>query len=248
MSNLQGYEQFFKNMDEILKKIKSTQGSVIREAADLIATSVANEGIVHIYGAGHSHELAEDIFFRAGTLVPVNALLDPGTSGSIDVTKSAYTERLEGYGKIIYDHTRPKPEDIFIIISNSGRNPVGIDLARTAQENGHKIIALTSLNYSQNISSRHSSGKKLLDYADVILDNCGELGDICIKVDWMEQGLGPTSTIAGAYILTAIMVETVFELKNRGVEPPVFMSGNFDKGMNFNEKYLKKYWSRIRNW
>ncbi|MCK4825090.1 SIS domain-containing protein [bacterium] len=128
--------------------------------------------------------------------MPVNALFDPGTNGSIDVTKSAYTERLEGYCKIIYDHTRPKPEDIFIIISNSGRNPIGVDLARTAQENGHNIeLLLTSLNNSYNISSRHSSGKRLLDYVDVILVNCGELGDICIKVDWMKQGLGPTSTM-----------------------------------------------------
>jgi len=104
------------------------------------------------------------------------------------------------------------------------------------------------LEYSKKISSRHSSGKKVYNYGDVILDNCGKFGDICVEVDWMKQGIGPTSTIAGAYILTSVMVEAAFILKERGITPPVFMSGNLDEGMDFNEKYIKKYWARIRHW
>jgi uncharacterized phosphosugar-binding protein len=243
-----GSELFFEGIDRTLKKIRETQRDAIAEAARVIADCIVSEGVVHAYGAGHSHELAEDIFFRAGTLVPINNVHDAGTSGTTDVVKSSYTERLEGYGYAIFDHIRALPQDVFIVISNSGRNASGIELAQKAKENGHKVIALTSMGYSKNITSRHSSGKKLYEFADVVLDNCGELGDVCVHVDWMEQGLGPTSTVAGAYILHAVLVESAMTLHSEGHEPPVFLSGNFDKGMDFNEKYLEKYWHRIRAW
>ena len=248
MKKMRGYESFFEGIDKILLKIRSTQSSAISEAAKLVASCIQNGGVVHTYGAGHSHELAEDIFFRAGTLAPVNVVHDAGTSGTTDVVKSAYTERLEGYGFVIFDHVRAHPEDMFIIISNSGRNAAGIELAMKAKEFGHKVIALTSMEYSKSLDSRHSSGTKLFEYADVVLDNCGLLGDVCVKTDWLQNGLGPTSTIAGSYMLHAMMVEAAYILHENGFKPPVFLSGNFDEGMDFNEQYLKTYWNRIKCW
>lgn len=243
-----GYELFFEGMDGILDNIRNTQKDNIAEAAKLIAECIEIGGIVHTYGAGHSHELAEDVFFRAGTLVPIGVVHDAGTSGTTDVVKSAYTERLEGYGFVIFDHVRANRNDAFVVISNSGRNAAGIELAMKARKFGHKVIALTSIGYSKALDSRHSSGSKLFEHADVVLDNCGILGDICVKPDWLKNGLGPTSTIAGSYILHAVMVEAAFILHEKGVKPPVFLSGNYDEGMDYNEQYLSTYWNRIKSW
>lgn len=248
MSDQRGYEQFFQGVDQILSEVRATQGENIEKAADLIATAVAQDGLIQVFGAGHSNMLAEEIFFRAGTLAPVNHILDLSVAGVVAATKSAYTERLEGIGAILYDHARPGPADVFIVISNSGRNAAPIEVAREAQEHGHPVIAITSVTYSQEQPSRHSSGKRLLDYADVVLDNCGRVGDIAVTLPDMRQGVGPTSTIAGAYLLDAVMVQAVFDLVEWGVEPPVFLSGNFDGGMKFNQALLDRYWDRIKHW
>jgi uncharacterized phosphosugar-binding protein len=247
-SDKKGYQLFFEGMDSILARIRETQGENIQKAAQYVANAIAQDGVIHVFGAGHSNLLAEEIFFRAGTLAPVNQIVDITISGSVGAVKSSYMERLEEVGPIFYEHTRPSPQDAFIIFSNSGRNAAQIELAQEAQAHGHKVITVTSVTYSKSQPSRHSSGKLLLDYADAILDNCGHIGDVCVTVPDMRQGIGPTSTIAGAYLLHAIMVQAVFDLKEAGVEPPVFLSGNLDGGMEFNQALLDRYWARIRNW
>ena len=248
MSNKKGYEQFFDGVGLVLEKIRETQEPNIEQAAKIVADAIAKDSVIHTFGAGHSNLLAEEISFRAGTLAPVNHVFDVSVSGTVSVVKSSYEERLEGIGSVLFNHVCPGPDDVFIIISNAGRNAAPVEIARDAKAHGHKVIALTSVKYSKSQPSRHSSGKLLLDYADVVIDNCGEIGDVCVFIPGMKQGLGPTSTIAGAYILHAVMVQAVFNLIEAGIEPPVFLSGNFDSGMDFNQKFLDRYWSRMRNW
>jgi len=245
---LEGYKKYFEEIGRILREIANTQGDKIGQAAKCISEAIMNDGVIHVFGTGHSNLLAEEIFFRAGTLAPVNHIIDISLAGTVAVTRSAYLERLEGIGAILYQHVRPKPQDVFLIISNSGRNAAPIELAREAKTHGHTVIALTSVTYSKSQPSRHSSGKLLLDYADVVLDNCGRIGDVCVKVPGMDYEIGPTSTVAGAYLLNAVMVQAVFNLKAAGIDPPVFKSGNLEGGMEFNQKLLDRYWERIRNW
>jgi uncharacterized phosphosugar-binding protein len=248
MENEKGYMQFFDSVEAILKKVRETQGPNIEKAAKIVSDAVINNGVIHVFGAGHSNLLAEEIFFRAGTLVPVNHVVDVSISGTVNVVRSSYLERLEGSGSVIFDSIRPAPQDAFIVISNSGRNAAPVEIARDAKAAGHKVIALTSITYSKAQPSRHPSGCLLLDFADVVVDNCGTVGDVSVFIPGMKQGLGPTSTIAGGYALHAIMVQAVFNIRAAQVEPPVFLSGNFDEGMDFNEDFLCRYWSRIRNW
>jgi len=245
---MKAYEQVFYGMEKTLKKIQETQVPNIEKAAQLIADTIMNDGIIHAFGAGHSNLLAEEISFRAGTIVPINHVIDISVAGIVNVVKSTYIERLKGIGSVIFDHVRPDPKDVFIVISNSGRNAAPVEIARDAQKNGNKVIALTSVTYSKSQPSRHPSGKLLLDYADIILDNCGIEGDICIKHPDMVQGLAPTSTVAGAFILHSVLAQAVFIMKDVGYKPPVFMSGNFDSGMEFNQELLNHYWNRMRNW
>jgi len=245
---MKGYELVFKGMLETLQKIQDTQVDNIKEAAKIVSDTIMNDGIIHSFGAGHSNLLAEEISFRAGTIVPVNHMSDVSVSGTVNVVRSTYTERLEGIGQVIYEHVNPDPKDALIVISNSGRNAAPVEIAREAQKKGNKVIALTSVTYSKSQPSRHPSGKLLLDYADVILDNCGVEGDICATHPDMVQGLAPTSTVAGAFILHSVMAQAVYNMKDAGYEPPVFMSGNFDGGMEFNQALLDRYWDRMRNW
>lgn len=242
------YDIYFRNMRVIIDSIEKTQQQNILKAAMFVSECIANDGLVHAFGTGHSHILAREIAYRAGSLAPVDLVYDPALAGALQMEKSSYLERLEGYGRIIIDYIKPAPEDIFIIISNSGRNAVPIETALEAKKKGNKVIAVTSVLASQSSSSRHSSGKHLFEVADVVLDNCGKVGDVAVKVPELEQGLGPTSTIAGAYLLNAVMIQSVFNLLDQSIDPPVLWSGNLDNGMEHNESIFAKYRQRIRFW
>ena len=244
-----GYELYFEGIETIQKRIRETQGEAIEKAAGIVDDALMNDGVLHVYGSGHSACITEEIFFRAGTVAGINQMVDLSLAGAVGAWKSAFMERLEGPGEILYNHSHAKPQDVFLVVSNSGRNAAPIELAREAKRHGHKVIVETCVDFSMAQSSRHSSGKRLLDYADVILDNKGEFGDTVVKMEGLELGLGPASGVVGAYIIHAMLVETAFKMREKGMEkPPVFMHGNLDGGMETNEKLFEKYWYRIRNW
>jgi uncharacterized phosphosugar-binding protein len=245
---MKGYESFFDGIQAIFDRIRQTQGENIEIAAKLVAEAVIQDGVVHMFGTGHSNIIAEEVFARANTLAPLNQVVDLTMAGSINTVRSFYLERVEGAGQMIFEHIRAQPQDIVLVISNSGRNAVPIDFARAAKENGHKVIVETCTAFSLSQPSRHSSGKRLLDYADVILDNQTPMADVVVEVEDMKPGLGSASGIAGSLLVHAVLVEAALKIKERGVEPPVFMHGNLDGGMEYNQGLLERYWWRIRNW
>ncbi len=241
-------EQYFENIDSLISEINETQKGVIKQSAELITESIKNDGVVQVFGTGHSTLLAQELFFRAGSLAPINFVLDVSVAGTVSKLKSSKMERVEGVGEILFEHARPEPNDVFIVISNSGRNAVPIELAQKASEEEFPVIVLTSTEYSLNQPSRHSSGKRLMDFGNVVIDNCGKVGDVSVKFPEMDQGVAATSTIAGSYILNAIVVQVTSNMLDEGMEPPIFKSGNLNGGMAFNEKLMDKYRDRIQNW
>lgn len=243
-----GYREYWAIVDRILREIRLYEAKKIEKAAIIVADTIARNGLVHVFGTGHSSLLAEEVFYRAGTLAPINYVFDLSLAGTVGATKSTFMERLEGVGFILYEWIHPEPQDCFIVISNSGRNAVPIELAREAKEHGHTVIAITSVTYSKYLPSRHSSRKFLLDYADVVLDNHVPIGDACVAIPGTQIRVGPASTIAGAYILNAVMVQAACILQKQGIEPPVFLSENLDGAQERNKKLLDRYWGRIKNW
>jgi len=244
-----GYELYFDTVEAIQKKIRETQGENIEKAACIIAEAIMKDGLLHVYGSGHSACLSEEIFFRAGTLAPINQILDLSLAGAVNAWKSAYMERLEGVGEILYNHSHAQPQDVFLVISNSGRNAVPIEMAREAKSHGHKVIVETCIEFSLSQPSRHSSGKRMLDFADVVLDNQGVFGDCVVTLPATQQKIGPVSGVLGSYILHATLVQAAFYLQEMGMEkPPIFVHGNLDSGMETNQRLLEKYWPYIRNW
>jgi len=241
------YLEFHKAILEMIEEIISTQSEKIEAAAEIVAEAVSQDGLLHTLGVGHSHCITEDIFWRAGTLAPIHAILEQSMIGSVEVTKSAYLEKLEGTGPIICDYHRIAPPDALLTVSNSANNAMPIDVALEARKRGVKVIAVCSVTYANSLKPRHSSGKKLIDVADVVIDNCGEVGDTSLHLDGLEQGIGPTSTITGSFILNSFLVQAAENLTEMGIKPEVYWSGNLEGGMEANAAYHEKYWGRIRN-
>lgn len=229
-----------------LQRVKETQLEAIQEAADMIADCIAAGGLLHVFGCGHSQILAEEIFYRAGGLVPINAMLELPLSLQ-EASKSTFFERLEGYARVIFDNYQTSPREVIIIISTSGRNAVPVEMAMAAKERGLKVISLTSLAYSQGVDSRHPSGKKLYELADIVLDNGAILGDAAIEVAGVPYKVGPTSAVVGIAILWALVIEVVNMLVERGVEPPVWLAANVPGGDDVVAEYMREYRHRIKH-
>jgi uncharacterized phosphosugar-binding protein len=241
------FEEYFVAVNDMVNEILQTQSHQIELAAEIVSQAIAQDGLVHTVGVGHSHCLAEDFFWRAGTLVPIHAILEPSMIGTTEIVKSAYMEKLEGTGSILCDYHRVEPPDTLIAISNSGNNAMPIDVAIEARKRGVKVIAVCSLTYAESLKARHSSGKKLIDVADVVIDNCGQIGDTCLRLEGLDQGLGPTSTITCSFITNSVLVQAAANLQEMGIQPMVYWSGNLEGGMEANQAYLDQYWCRMRN-
>ncbi|HSN93911.1 MAG TPA: SIS domain-containing protein [Anaerolineaceae bacterium] len=232
----------------LLQRIQATQMEKIHEAAFVLAETIAQDGIIYTFGTGHSHLIAEDVVFRAGGLVPIDAILEPSLTGHTQVQKSETMERVEGIAEVIINYYNIQAKDALIIISNSGRNAAPIEMAKIGHERGCRVIAVTSLSHSQGTTSRHSSGKKLFDYADVVIDNQAPKGDTIMQLDGMDAPIGACSGVTGLFIMQMMMVATCQILLEKGIQPQVFLSGNLDSTEIYNESIMKKYLGRIKIW
>jgi uncharacterized phosphosugar-binding protein len=241
-------EEYGERARALVDRIVTTQAGSITRAAEMVADTVAAGGVVFTFGTGHSHCIAEDAVYRAGGLVPVDAILEPSLTGTSDVTKSEYLERLEGFAPAILDHRGLGPDDLLIVISNSGRNVVPVEMALEARARGIRVVALTSLRYAEAVTSRHSSGKKLHEVVDVAVDNGTEFGDAELRLEGVPNPVGPMSGITGMFVIHAIMARAAEILASKGIEPPVWESGNIDGASERNARHMDAYRGRIRTW
>jgi uncharacterized phosphosugar-binding protein len=233
--------QYIENIENIMKDIKENQLEVIGAVAGKFAETLMNNGRIHAFGTGHSHMFALELFYRAGGLVNINPMLEESLMLHSSAVKSTSMERLEGYGQILFDHYGLRSGDLLVIASNSGRNSVSIDLAAIAKANGVSVIVLTSMEHTLSSSSRHSGGKRLYEFGDLVLDNRGCKGDASIEIDGFGRKVSPTSTVIGTMLLNAIAAQAVQIMIDRGYEPEVFSSSNIDGGDQVNSKYIEKY-------
>ena len=171
-------DKYFDGVISLLNKVRETQRDKILEAAKLVKEALKKDKLIHVYGTGHSQVLAIEVFYRAGGFVPVNAILDLGSSVYGGAMKSTGVERLQGYAKILLDYYDIGQDDVLIVVSNSGRNALPIEMAMGARERGAKVIAITSIEFSSKFPSRHPSGKRLYDVADIVIDNHVPPGDL----------------------------------------------------------------------
>ncbi|WP_027417212.1 sugar isomerase domain-containing protein [Aneurinibacillus terranovensis] len=243
---MEAYEQYSKTVTSILSEVLASQKNEIKIAAKELAKRVVREGIIHLFGTGHSHMIVEEAFFRAGGLACTNAMLEPNLMLHHGAEQSSWLEKVEGFASVILDKYRVKAEDAVIIISNSGRNAVPIEMAIEAKKRGLYTIGLTSLQY-KNEPSRHSSGKKLFEIADMVIDNGSVIGDAVVEMGGGMK-MGPTSTVVGAALVNGLLVQTAEELKTLGKVPPIIQSVNVDTqgAVERNRELIEHYSQRVR--
>lgn len=223
------------------------QLQAVEIAADWVAQSIGQGGLLYVSGTGHSHMIAEEVFYRAGGLVAVNPILEPSLLLDRGAVKSSQLERLHGLGGLIIDDYGLTEADTLILASNSGRNAVPIDMAMRAKEKGCRVIAIVSADHTQQTTSRHDSGKKLSDVADLVLDNAAPYGDAAITLEGLSDRVGPLSTIAGVAIINAIVVRVIEKLLASGEDVAVFSSANLANARPLDVHALRRRQPRIRS-
>ncbi|MFF1303779.1 sugar isomerase domain-containing protein [Streptomyces sp. NPDC058307] len=234
---------------EVLRRVTEAAREDVRRAAELIADCIRADGVIHAFGTGHSQAMVLEVAGRAGGLVPTNRLqmsdlvLYGGAAPS--VLDDPLLEREPGVAVRLYDLAAPRPGDLFVIISNSGVNNVIVEMALHAKERGHKILAITSLTHTGAVPAGHASGKKLVDLADVVLDNAAPVGDALLALPG-GGAVGALSTLTGVMLVQMAVAEASGLLLAAGERPPVYVSANVPGGFEGNLELEKKYAGRVR--
>jgi uncharacterized phosphosugar-binding protein len=215
----------------IIEKIRDTQGPTLARAAEICAGSIAADGLVHLFGTGHSRIPVEEIFPRHGSFPGFHPIVELSLTHHTQVVgangqrQAMHLEKIEGFGEIILRNFVFGAHDSFIVFSNGGVNGVVIDVALGAKARGMPVIAVVSVEHSMASAARHSSGKRLIDIADVTIDNCSPVGDALVSVGGLEYPVGPGSTVGYAAVVNALKCLVAAELTRRGKPPLVLTSG-----------------------
>lgn len=219
----------------------------LMRAASLIAEAIAGGGIVHLFGSGHSSLLAQEVFYRAGGLIAINPILDPRLGFEGGAVESTEFERSPDGADELTAKAGFQPGDAGIVISNSGRNALPIEMVLRMKGAGLKVIALTNLEQSRSAESRHPSGKRLFEIADELLDNHCPSGDAAVTISGIPHAIGPLSTVVGAAILHSVLIEAAAVLAGKGTMPGVLASANIGNVTPASvRQQLSAYASRIR--
>lgn len=236
----------FEYMDKIHKLLntvyeKNEENILI--LARKIAENIKNDKLIHTFGTGHSHMIGIELFVRAGGLGNVDAILDANVLTAAGARRSGDLEKISGLSDIIFNNYNIENGDMMIICSNSGRNAMPIEMAQRCKKEGVFTVAITNLEQSKQCLSRHHSGKKLYECADLVLDNCVPFGDALLDIDGIQTG--PGSSISSMFILNTAVSEAIRICKDEGIEVNVFQSQNVD-GFN-NDKIYDKYRNRVKH-
>lgn len=236
---------YFEKVNEILSDVLEAEHENMKKAAEKIAAAIEKGGIVHLFGCGHSHILTEEVFYRAGGLVPIRPIFHEPLMLHEGAMLSSMIERENDYASTFMEKQDIQENDVAFIISTSGRNPVPVDAATIARKKGAFVIGMTSREYSDTEASRHSSGKRLYDAVDLVIDNHSKAGDAVLTHDKVKEPFSPTSTVVGATILNAVLAESIAIMAENGFNPPVFLSGNLEGADEHNRSLVEKYEKRI---
>ena len=233
MDNTNPISTYLDQAQTILERIRSTQMDAIERAAQVCANSILNGGLVHLFGTGHSRIFVEEMFPRLGSFLGCHPIVELSLTyhnpvvGANGQRQAMYLEHVEGFGKVILRNFVLTPPDSFMVFSHSGVNEVVMDVALEARRLGLPVIAVVSVEHASAVRARHSSGKKLMDVADVVVDTCVPAGDAMVRIDGLEDPVGPGSTIGGAAVTNAIKVRLAQLLTEAGQPPLVLTSSYF---------------------
>ena len=215
---------------ETIRRIGETQLAVIEEAARRCAEVIAAGGLVHLFGSGHSRIAVEEMFPRYGSFPGFHPIVElslshyHGVVGANGLSQAMFIENVEALGRVILGNFALDPAlDLMIVVSAGGANAVPIEVALEARRVGLSVIAITSLEHGTRVASRHSSGQRLFEVADLVIDTCTPAGDAGVVIEGLETPVGPLSTVAAVTIVNMIKSGVAQRLTDAGT-PPVVMT------------------------
>jgi len=232
--------QYLTTARDLVDRLLTDEWPNIRAAAEAVAGALEHGHVIHAFGSGHSHMLAEELFYRAGGLANVRPILFEGVMLHASAPLSTSLERLTGLAAALLDDHPIQAGDVLIAASNSGSNAVTSELAQLARARGATVIGVTSLRHATSIAARNSDHPRLHEVADIVIDNGGCVGDAAVTIDGLDRAVAPTSTVTGAAILNAVEAEAVGILLARGITPAVFASSNVQGGDAINRALLAR--------
>jgi uncharacterized phosphosugar-binding protein len=243
--------QYLRKIVSHLEKLHEEEADAVKKAARLVADHVKQDKIVYVYGpGGHSNLGSQEVFFRAGGLMHISAILDEGTLLSGGALRSMAIERTPGYGTIVIDDYNLQAGDLLFIVNAYGINSATIDAALEAKRRGVTTIGVTSVKHAsstpENHPARHPSKKNLFEIVDLVLDSKVEVGDAVVEIPNLNQRVAAISTFANTYLLNCVMAEAVQLMVQEGVTPPIWMSGNAPGGDEANARFIERFKGRIK--
>lgn len=250
MANTVSATGYLEALTPIIASVSEQASGPVQTAADLVTGSLRAGGVVQAFGSGHSEALAMEIAGRAGGLVPTSRIalrdlvLIGGESPEM-LRNGSLLERDPGIAHRLYELAKPAAADIFVVASNSGVNGSIVEFARLVKQHGHQLIAITSLQHTAGVESRHPSGTKLVDHADVVLDNGAPYGDAVLDLPGGGK-VCAVSSISAALLAQLLVAEVVRRLVEAGETPPVYLSANIPGGDDHNQSLEARYGGRIR--
>ena len=234
-------EKYFDKIVETLSEIKDTQKEKLESASKLVCEVIKNDGIIYIFGCGHSHLIGLDCFYRAGGLANVSAVLDTDLMLHNGAAKSSKMEKMSGIAEPIFERYCITDKDLLIVVSTSGKNAVPVEMAKVATKNGIKNISVVSSAYFGEADDM------LYENSDLYIDNCVPHGDAFVDISNSDAKMGSLSTAASSFILQTILMEGADMAGKDGAKVPVYMSGNISGGAEFNKSLIKEYLPRIKH-
>lgn len=223
--------RYLTRVRETLDCIERTQADAIAEAAEICAAAIARDGLVHLFGSGHSRMAVEEMYPRYGSFPGFHPIVEQSLSnhhqvvGSNGQRQAMFLENAEGLGRVMLENFELDPaRDVMMVVSSGGTNAVPVEVALEARERGLRVIALTSVEHSRASKPRHSSGKRLFEVADLVLDTCTPPGDAAVYFDGLDTPVGPLSAVASLTIINMLKVDVAERLVAQGTMPSVITS------------------------
>lgn len=240
------FDQYANDIIDAIHAVRREESSKLLQAAEMVKDVLARDGLIYVFGCGHSHILSEETFYRAGGLACMAPILYPPLMLHEGAVESSRLERQPGLAKKVLEKYPITQKDMLFCLSTSGINPVPVELAEAVRSQGIPTVAICSGAYF-NQESRCADGKHLYEVCDLWIDNKAPHGDACLLPEGSSIKTTPLSTITGAYILNSILAEGTQLALAQGVDVPIYLSGNIPGGAERNQALIDRFTPRIRH-